>query len=54
MIKVEINCSGYGQERWETVELSRDEIEQMAIRKLKETDASPRMQAIDVIIEVKA
>lgn len=54
MIKVEIKCSGHGQERYETVDVSREEIELMAIRKLRETDASPKMHAIDVIIEFKS
>jgi hypothetical protein len=54
MITVEIKCSGYGASTWETVKLSRSDIERAAMIKLRETDASPNMQAIDVVIQPNA
>ena len=47
MLKVSIRCTGYGNTHDETVELSLEDIENLAISKLQESDASPRMMALD-------
>lgn len=47
-IKVEIRCSGQGSKYDRTVEVTRDDIEQLATKKLRETDASVTMHPIDV------
>lgn len=52
MIKVEIKCNGDGGTSWETVRLSRDDIEKLAIDKLRETNSSPKMQATSTTIEM--
>jgi hypothetical protein len=47
-IKVQIFCSGFGNERREDVFLTMEDVGQLAIEKLKETDASPKMEWVTV------
>jgi hypothetical protein len=54
MIKVEIKCFVHGMSYFKTVTLSKEEIEQLAMEKLKETDGSEQMEAIETSVELKA
>ena len=54
MIKVSVRCSGSGSSYDETVEISREEIEQLACNKMRAMDASPRIEALGTEICLKA
>ena len=54
MVKVEIKCSGYGQSYWETVQLTKEDLEKCAIEKLREKDSSPNMEPISTTLEIEA
>lgn len=52
MILVDIRCSGFGQSYDETVEVTKEEVEQCAIEKLRKTDASERMMVINTSVSL--
>jgi len=54
IIKVEVKCSGYGTQYWETVELTKEDIEELAVAKLQERDYSPSMDPVNVEICLNA
>ena len=48
MVTVEIKTSGHGQSRWEKVDLTSEEIGELAVSKLRKSDASPKMDVVSV------
>lgn len=54
LIKVELKCHGHGNQYWETVEITKDDIEELAVSKMKERDSSPNIEPISVEVCVGA
>lgn len=53
-IKVELKCHGYANQYWETVEITKEDIEELAVSKVRERDSSPNIEPVSVEVCIGA